>query len=107
MKEQLPNYGRTVIGEGAFYSLVDLGLGVVLFRERLALLPEASIGSRNRYTTYSDDRFRKDGYSLITRRRSIAGLGCTASYALRQIHPFLGYNALKGFIAGLRFTFDQ
>ncbi len=105
VRERESNYGLTKIEEGDFFWLVDLGYSRIVAK-RLTIHPEISIGGKNYFTSYQDDRFSDDGYSLIKRSETKGGIGANISYILSDnIELFVGYHTMKKMNFGLRFSF--
>ncbi len=102
IKEQLPNYGRTIDGTGRYYLAGEIGYGHV-FRGRLTIGGELSIGSEAHFINYIDHRFTEGGYHMIDRKEWTAGIGGSVGYiVLESLEIYGGYNTLRKFTIGLR-----
>ena len=105
VKEREANYGLTRIEDGSFFWIIDLGYSRVI-KEKLTIHPEISIGSKKEFTSYEDNRFTDNGYSLINSSEVIVGVGLNIGYFISEyIEPFVGYHTLKKVNFGLRFSF--
>ena len=105
VRERESNYGLTKIEDGDFFWVIDLGYSRII-SDVLTIHPEISIGGKNYFTSYKDNRFSDNGYSLINRSETIAGLGVNVGYFLNDnIEPFIGYHTMKKMNFGLRFSF--
>lgn len=107
VKKREPNYGLTKIEDGNFFWLVDIGYSLRFIR-RINLNLEVNLGQRNYFTSYEDDRFKDGAYSLITKSKSVAGIGLNIGYSINEIlEVYTGYGTLKGVIFGLRIAFNK
>lgn len=105
VKERKDNYGLTKIEDGDFFWLIDLGYSRIIAK-KLTIHPELSFGSKRFFTSYKDDRFSDNGYSLINRSEAKAGIGLNAGYfIIEKVEPFIGYHTLKKLNFGIRFSF--
>jgi|GEM_PF-6928065 hypothetical protein len=106
VNERKETYGTTPIENGDFYSLVDLGYSRLFFK-RLTVQPEVSFGSKKYFTSYSDRRFKDDGYSLVSSSETITGIGVNLGYKVNSfIEPFCGFHTIKKLNIGVRIHFD-
>jgi len=102
VKERKANYGLTKIEDGDFFWLIDFGYSRII-KEKLAINPEVSFGSKKYFTSYEDNRFKDNGYSLINRSLAKAGLGVNIGYlASEYFEFFIGYHTMKKMNFGLR-----
>ena len=91
-------YGLTPTSSGNYYSLFDFGYGRLLY-ESIIIQPEISIGNTNYFISYSDKRFKDDGYSLITKSEGIFGFGVNIGYKVNEfVEPFCGFHSIKNMI---------
>lgn len=105
VREREANYGLAKIEDGDFFWLIDLGYSRI-FSDKLTIHPEVSIGRKNEFTSYEDNRFNDNGYSLINNSKTKAGIGLNIGYFVSDnIEPFIGYHTLKKMNFGLRFSF--
>lgn len=103
--ERKSKYGLTKIEDDEYVWLIDLGYSRII-KEKLTIHPELSFGKRIEFTNYKDNRFIDNGYSLITNKESIVGIGINFGYLItKNFEPFLGYNSLKNVNIGFRYTF--
>ena len=106
VNERKKTYGTTPIENGDFYSLVDFGYSRLFF-EQLTIQPEVSFGSKKYFISYSDKRFKDNGYSLVNNSETITGLGINLGYKISElIEPFCGYHTIKKLNFGIRIHFD-
>ena len=106
VNERKETYGTTPIENGDFYSLVDIGYSRLFFNQ-LTVQPEVSLGSKKYFTSYSDRRFKDDGYSLVNSSETITGIGVNLGYKVNDlIEPFLGFHTIKKLNFGVRIHFD-
>lgn len=105
VKERKENYGLTKIEDDDFFWLIDFGYSRIIAK-KLTVHPELSLGSKRFFTSYKDDRFSDNGYSLINRSEAKVGFGLNAGYFISEkIEPFIGYHTLKKLNFGIRFSF--
>ena len=105
VRERKSNYGLTKIEDGEFFWLIDLGYSRIIVK-KLTIHTEISIGGKNYFTSYEDNRFSDNGYSLINRSETKTGIGINAGYFVSgKIEPFIGYHTIKKMNFGLRFSF--
>jgi hypothetical protein len=105
IKERKATYGLSEIEDGDFFWLVDLGYSRII-AQKLTIHPEISFGAKRYFTSYEDDRFKDNGYSLINRTETKAGVGVNIGYFIAEkIEPFVGYHTMKKMNFGFRFTF--
>jgi hypothetical protein len=105
VKERKGNYGLTKIENGDFFWLIDLGYSRIIFK-KLTIHPELSFGTKHFFTSYKDDRFKDNGYSLINRSEEKTGIGLNLGYFISEkTEPFIGYHTLKKLNFGIRFSF--
>lgn len=105
VRERESNYGLTKIEDGDFFWLIDLGYSRII-ADKLTIHPEVSIGGKNYFTSYKDDRFSDNGYSLINNSETQIGIGVNFGYFIsKNIEPFIGYHTIKKMNFGLRFSF--
>ena len=105
MTERKPNYGLTKIEDGEYLWLINFGYSKVL-TNKLSLNPELTYGKLTQFTNYKDNRFSDGGYSLIEGSKSKIGFGINLGYFMgNKFEPFIGYNTIKKFNGGLRYTF--
>lgn len=103
VSERKSNYGTKEIERGNYSWLIDLGYGRVI-RKKITISPELSIGEKVFFTTYEDKRFNGGGYSLITKKETITGVGISLGAVIKsRIEPFIGYNTVKKLFFGFRF----
>jgi|SRR5680860_760400 len=103
IKNPKETYGLTEIGEGDYFLVIDLGYSRI-FMNKTTVHPEISIGAKNEFTSYQDDRFSDNGYSLITSSKVAIGFGLNLGYLVRGFEPFIGYHTLKKMNFGIRFS---
>ena len=102
---QLPNYGRTVDGEGEYFLTIDLGYGKVI-GEKFTVEVSVSLGQNYRYTNYIDNRFSSGGYHLVEEENFVGGIGANIGYMIsNNFNFYLGLNSLKKFQLGARILF--
>jgi len=107
VSERKSNYGTTIIDDGDFYWLIDLGYSRVFF-ESLSIQPEISFGSKKYFTSYKDNRFKDGGYSLIDDTKGIIGLGMNLGYRVNgYFEPYVGFHSIKKLTFGVRIHFNQ
>lgn len=100
--EQLSNYGRTVDGTGNYFYTVDFGYTRIL-TDKFSLTGELSVGGRNLYTNYIDNRFTDGGYYMVDKSESLFGIGGLVTYYLNQnFGVFAGYNSIRSVAIGLQ-----
>jgi hypothetical protein len=105
-KERKSNYGTTPIENGDYYWLLDLGYSRMI-EEKFSVQPEISFGSKNYFTSYLDNRFSDNGYSLITSSKSILGVGLNLGYKINDfIEPYCGFHSIKKLTLGVKIHFD-
>ncbi|MHA7110579.1 hypothetical protein ACRTDU_10665 [Sunxiuqinia elliptica] len=106
VNERKKTYGTTPIENGDFYSLVDLGYSRLFFNQ-LTVQPEVSFGSKKYFTSYSDKRFKDDGYSLVNSSETLTGIGVNLGYKINDlIEPFCGFHTIKKLNFGVRIHID-
>jgi len=103
IKKPKETYGWTEIEEGDYFWVIDLGYSRI-FMDKITVHPELSIGSKKEFTSYQDDRFIDNGYSLITNSRAVVGVGLNIGYLIGGFEPFIGYHTLKKMNFGIRFS---
>jgi hypothetical protein len=102
VRERKKTYGTTPIEDGDFYWLIDFGYSRI-FLKTINLQPEFSVGNRNYFTSYEDNRFRDNGYSLINSSETIFNFGMNLGYIINDfIEPFCGYHNRKKLTVGIR-----
>lgn len=102
VRQRLANYGTTYIEEGNFFWLLDFGYSRII-RDRFSVHSELSIGQRHRFTSYEDNRFRDNGYSLINNSKTIVGIGVNVGYLINENFEFFaGYHTTKQVTLGIR-----
>lgn len=102
VRERKKTYGTTPIEDGDFYWLVDMGYSRTFF-EKITIQPEISIGRKNYFTSYKDNRFKDNGYSLITSSERVYNYGINLGYIINEtIEPYCGYHNLKKITFGIR-----
>ncbi|HEY4785548.1 MAG TPA: hypothetical protein VIH57_05845 [Bacteroidales bacterium] len=105
VRERKKTYGITPIGDGDYYWLIDLGYSRTF--SKVIIQPEVSIGSKNYFTNYKDNRFKDDGYSLINYSIGIAGVGINIGYKVSDfIEPYIGFHSIKKLTLGIRIHFS-
>lgn len=103
VKERLANYGTTRIEDGEFFWLLDFGYSKII-KEKFTIHSELSIGQRNDFTTYEDNRFTDGGYSLVNYSKTAGGIGVYAGYLFNyNFETFVGYHTTKKLTFGVRF----
>ena len=102
VKERKQTYGTTPIGDGDFYWLLDFGYSRT-FIETISIQPEISIGGKNFFTSYRDNRFKDNGYSLINNSEAIAGIGLNLGYKINDLfEPYCGFHTIKKLTFGIK-----
>jgi hypothetical protein len=102
---QLWNYGRTVDGQGEFFSSFDLGMGYII-KKSIWLSGEISIGNKSHYIQYLDHRFTGDHYYMIDNDESLFGYGGTMGFFLRDnVVILFRVNTLHKIGIGVRYVF--
>ena len=105
VEEREANYGLTEIDDGKFFWSIDLGYSRV-FLGGVSINPEFSFGTEKQFTNYRDNRFKDNGYSLVTDKGNVVGLGLNLGYKIgSMLEPILGYHTMKGANFGLRVAF--
>jgi hypothetical protein len=100
--EILSNYGRTKDGTGDYFYSVDLGYGRII-KDKFIIEGELSIGQKNYYTNYIDNRFKGGGYHFIDKEETIVGGGILTGYLISDnLGLNVGYNNIKGLSFGMR-----
>lgn len=103
--EREPNHGRTVIGSGNYFWSIDFGYNYH-FQNKIIVGGELSLGSRNEYTNYEDNRFSEGGYHMVEPDLT-GGIGVNAGYEFSNTtFGFIGYNTLREITFGIRFAFQ-
>lgn len=103
--ERLSNYGLAASGDGTFYSGVNLGYSR-LFRDKFGIGVTVSIGSKNHFINYKDNRFNAGYYNLVFRKESAVGFGLNLRhFATKTTSVLAGYNTILGAQLGVAFTF--
>lgn len=65
--------------------------------------PTFSIGAKNKFTNFKDDREYVDDFSLVTNSNLITGIGLKVGYILNNgLEPFIGIHTLKKIDFGAR-----
>lgn len=107
VRERKQTYGTTPIGDGDFYWLLDFGYSRT-FMETISIQPEISVGDKNFFTSYKDNRFKDNGYSLINNSETIAGFGLNLGYKINDfVEPYCGYHTIKKATFGIRIHFKS
>lgn len=103
VREQKANYGRNIVGQGSFFRTFDLGYNYHM-ENRFFVGGELSVGSKNNFTNYEDNRFRGGGYHMVDAVLT-GGIGVNAGYRISDlVFGFTGYHSLRKFTFGLRFA---
>lgn len=103
VKERSSNYGTTRIEDGEYYWLLDFGYSRMI-KDKFVIHSELSLGQRHDFTSYSDNRFRDNGYSLINYSKTAAGIGVNGGYLFNDnFEAFIGYHTMKKITLGIRF----
>lgn len=101
VSEQKSNYGRTIEGDGDYYTSVDCGVGYYIHRN-ISILGEISIGKKSYYQNYIDGRFKDGGYHMIYNDDIIGGIGVQAGLKFNSgLGIILGYNTIRKTTFGL------
>jgi hypothetical protein len=104
VRERKKTYGLTPTGDGDFFWLIDFGFSRAF--AKVIVQPEISIGSKNYFTNYKDNRFKDNGYTLINKSETIAGIGINVGYLIKNsIEPYIGYHSLRKLTFGIRGLF--
>jgi len=99
------NYGQEIAGSGEGFYLFDLGYGYKI-NPNVRLTTELSFCWEYQYTNYIDKRFKAGGYHMIDDTEFKLGVGATTSYCINNDYEiYAGYNSIKKFNAGIRFSF--
>lgn len=102
VKQQLPNYGRSIVGRGEYFWTIDFGYSR-LFTEKFGLEGQLSIGSEAEYVNYADARFTDGGYHMISNEGAVFGAGLNGIYHVSKSFSFYGgYHSLRVAQFGLR-----
>ena len=102
VRKRKKTYGTTPIEDGDFYWLIDFGYSR-LFLEKISIQPEFSIGRKNYFISYKDNRFKDNGYSLINSYDAIVGIGMNIGYKINGLfEPYLGFHSIKKVNLGIR-----
>lgn len=103
-KKQNESDGKTEIDKGDYIWLIDLGYGRI-FYERLTIGSQISIGGKKYFTTFEDEKYSDDGYSLITNSKAVMGMGLQIGFLMRSgLEPFVGMHTLRKMDLGLRLS---
>lgn len=62
--ERKPNYGRKILENGNYFWSIDFGYNYH-FQNKIIVGGELSVGSKNKYTNYEDNRFSEGGYHMV------------------------------------------
>ncbi|WP_027138028.1 hypothetical protein [Gaetbulibacter saemankumensis] len=96
--------GLTETGNGKYFWVIDLGYSRI-FKNKITMHPEFSIGARNEFTNIKDDRGYVDDYSLVTNSNLITGIGLKVGYLMNNgLEPFIGIHTLKKIDFGTRLS---
>lgn len=99
------NYGTTKTGSGSKYTTLDLGFGKPI-TEKSRVLIIATVGQKESYTNYSDNRFTGGGYHMIDNTKAIGGGGILFQYDITKNFGLgLGANTIHGISATVHFGF--
>jgi len=104
VKERLPNYGGTIIGNGDYITTFDIGYSRY-FTKKINVKADFSVGTRNHYNNYRDGRFSGGGYHYVYEKEAIVGAGLYAGYCFTNwFEIYGGYSTLRKVGGGLRFN---
>ncbi len=104
IKKQKQTDGLTEIGNGEYFWVIDVGYSRI-FTNRITAHSELSIGGKNEFTSFKDDRPYVEDYSLVTESKSAFGIGLKVGYLLNNgIEPFIGIHTLKKGDFGVRLS---
>jgi hypothetical protein len=106
IKKQKETNELTEIGNGEYFWVIDLGYSRI-FMDRITVHSEFSIGGKNEFTSFKNDRNYYKDYSLVTGSKSTLGIGLNVGYLLENgLEPFIEIHTLKKLDFGVRLSWQ-
>lgn len=102
IKKQKETAGITEIENGDYFWVIDMGYSRI-FMNILTVHSEFSIGGKNEFISFKDDRSYVEDYSLVTGSKMALGIGLKVGYLFKNgVEPFIGIHTLKKVDFGVR-----
>ncbi len=104
IKKQKETVGITEIGNGEYFWVIDIGYSRI-FINKITVHSEFSVGGKNEFTSFKDDRYYVEDYSLVTDSKTALGIGLKGGYLFNNgLEPFIGIHTLKKVDFGVRLS---